>query len=114
MKAISISDREFEIEKDNKTSLIRVDEGLVKGSDQTQVAKKKVQLDTLQSLSIILLEYDQLQKPKNKVFALLAFEADYIIKSYLNTPIEEVTLHSGKHLKENVNEIPNDIVGFIY
>jgi hypothetical protein len=116
MKAISVSDRDFEIEQQIENSLVHIDGKLVKGSDETQVARKQIQLDTLQNLSVILMEYDKLQKPKDKVFALLAFEADYIIKSYLDTPIDDddTTLHSGKHVKDNMNEIPEEIVSVTF
>ena len=110
MKAISISDREIEMPEPGSDQLVESGGKLMAGSSSTQVKLQQMQTEALQQLSLILVEYEQLQPPNEKVFALLSFEADYIIKSYINTPLEEIKDHSGKDVKDKVNEIPKDVV----
>lgn len=83
MKAISISDREIDLNKSESKQVVHSEGKLLKGSDESQTALLKLQLESLQQLSLILVEYDSLQKPSDKTLALLAFEADYTIKQTL-------------------------------
>jgi len=80
------------------------------GSDSSEISLINLQLETLQELSLIMLEYKELQTPNQNVSALLCFEADYIVKSYITTPLKELNEHSGKHIKDGLNEIPKEVV----
>lgn len=69
---------------------------------------------TIQTITKILIAYDKLMPPSEKVFALLAFEADYIIKKYLKHPLVIQTETGLKPQDHTLNIIPKDIwIGFI-
>lgn len=108
--AISISDIKFPMENTQSSALVKTEGELLAGSDKTQLAMIKVHLETLQQLSLIIMEYETLSNPNENIAALLSFEADFIIKSYINTPLSKVSDHSGKFVKDNINQIPSQVV----
>ncbi|CAI2382457.1 unnamed protein product [Moneuplotes crassus] len=110
MKAISISDREIKEQPELTGAIIKTEEELLAGNDETQIGTIKFQEETLEQLSLITLEYESLAKPKETLTSLLTFEADFIIKSYLKTALKEINDHSGDHVSENVNKIPSRII----
>lgn len=114
-KAISISDREEIIKKNlisqnDSKSVVKTENQVVETNNSSEVQLIKAKLDVMKHLTSILIDYHELKQPSEKVFALLTFEADYIIQSYMTESVQTDSGYSGEHVKFNQNEIPKDII----
>jgi hypothetical protein len=107
MKAISISDREHKYLESHGTEVIQIGEKLLKGSEKTNSEIIKMQLETLEQLSCILIDYSEFQEPTPDMLALLAFEADYIMKQNLKSGEKPST--SPQEL-QSTSELPLEII----
>ena len=117
-KAISISDRN-DINLQNKNNanenneakeVIKSENQVAELNNKNELQLVKAKLEIMKHLTSILIDYGLIKTPSERAFALLAFEADYIIKSYLNEPVQVDDGYSGEHIKFNQNEIPKEVI----
>ena len=119
-KAITMQDQEDELLDKHGNEIIKTGGQLAHGGNNSQVELVSAQIETMTTLAKILLEYQKIMKlaetaaPSQKVFALLNFEAEYVIKQYLTHETAIETEYGVRSQDPELNKIPKEVTeGYI-
>ena len=107
VKAITSEGRTLEDEETK--DLIEAEGKIEEKNEDSSLSIVSENIGTLQKLTKIMIEYERLHPPSEKVFALLAFEADYIMKQYIKHPQAIKDDFGVKSQSPELNKIPKEL-----